>query len=121
MPNEKINFRDWAIDLLKTLSSEKEQINYQKNVPHVYVPDELICQWFDDFYACIHHKTPGNSGYERQWFIMSPHEWDKAAEEFKSNFSENELERQIQKDIVMRDKERNFNIKLDYGSRGAVD
>jgi len=35
---------------LQTLSSTEEQLDYQRNVPHVNIIDELVCGWFDDTY-----------------------------------------------------------------------
>ena len=40
--------RQNVIDILELLASPDEQIEYQRNVPHALVPDELICMWFDD-------------------------------------------------------------------------
>ena len=36
--------------LLHLLASEEEQLNYERNVPHVDITTELLCMWFDDFY-----------------------------------------------------------------------
>jgi len=38
------------IDLLKTIASPAMQKGYEVNVPVANVPDELVCQWFDDFH-----------------------------------------------------------------------
>ena len=38
------------IDILELLSSEELQLQYEKNVPHVDITNELVCMWFDDFY-----------------------------------------------------------------------
>ena len=35
---------------LQLLSSVEEQLEYQRNVPHVNITGELICGWFDDSY-----------------------------------------------------------------------
>jgi hypothetical protein len=32
------------------LSSPEEQLDYERRVPGVSVPTELVCQWFDDLY-----------------------------------------------------------------------
>ena len=40
-------YRSRVIEMLTILSSEEEQVSYQKNVPYINVPDELLCQWFD--------------------------------------------------------------------------
>ena len=39
------------VDLLKLLSSEDEQLAYEKNVSHVDITAELLCMWFDDLYC----------------------------------------------------------------------
>ena len=36
--------------MLQLIASEKEQECYQEEVPFVSVPNEMCCQWFDDFY-----------------------------------------------------------------------
>jgi hypothetical protein len=36
--------------LLRLLSSEEEQLAYERNVPHVDITAELRCMWFDDEY-----------------------------------------------------------------------
>lgn len=41
-------YRNRIVEMLTILSSEDEQRSYQKNVPYINVPDELLCQWFDD-------------------------------------------------------------------------
>jgi hypothetical protein len=35
---------------LQLLSSKEEQLQYQRNVPHVNIITELVCCWFDDAY-----------------------------------------------------------------------
>ncbi len=45
-----INLRESLIDLLRTIASVDEQLNYEKRVPIANVLDELICGWFDDLY-----------------------------------------------------------------------
>jgi len=42
--------RDSIIGLLELFSSEEEQLDYEKNVPHVDITVELVCMWFDDQY-----------------------------------------------------------------------
>lgn len=46
MQSEKIN----VINVLRTIASPEEQAKYNANVPIANVPDELIAQWFDDFF-----------------------------------------------------------------------
>lgn len=48
-PDAEYDFRKEAVELLKLLSSESEQLDYEKNVPHVDITAELVCMWFDDF------------------------------------------------------------------------
>ena len=47
---DKAGFRQMVIGLIRMLSSEVEQREYQRNVPWVNVGTELVCQWFDDLY-----------------------------------------------------------------------
>ena len=44
------NLRKSVVELLRTLASEAAQRDYQRNVPFVSVPVELVCTWFDDLY-----------------------------------------------------------------------
>jgi hypothetical protein len=37
-------------EVLQLLSSVEEQLEYQRNVPHVNIVGELICDWFDHSY-----------------------------------------------------------------------
>jgi hypothetical protein len=43
-------FRVDIVNLLNVIADFNAQIEYQEAVPRVGVPDELICQWFDDLY-----------------------------------------------------------------------
>ena len=43
------------IELLKLLASDKQQLEYEKNVPHVDITAELLCMWFDNLF---HGKPP---------------------------------------------------------------
>jgi len=38
------------VGLLQLIAREDEQKKYQEDVPFVSVPNEMCCQWFDDFY-----------------------------------------------------------------------
>ena len=38
------------VGLLQLIAREDEQDKYQQDVPFVSVPNEMCCQWFDDFY-----------------------------------------------------------------------
>jgi len=42
--------RPMILELLRLLSSEQEQLDYEANVPVADVPAELVCMWFDDQY-----------------------------------------------------------------------
>jgi hypothetical protein len=46
------------ISILQLISSPAEQSEYQRRVPWVNVANELVNQWFDDFYH------PGSSQFE---------------------------------------------------------
>ena len=48
--DDKSGSRQMVIGLLRMLSSEAEQRQYQRNVPWVNVGTELVCQWFNDLY-----------------------------------------------------------------------
>jgi hypothetical protein len=48
--DDEAGFRKMVTGLLRTISSEAEQREYQRNVPGVDVGTELVCQWFDDLY-----------------------------------------------------------------------
>ena len=50
MENQVRTFRDFVIDSLELISSERKQLEYEKNVPHVDITVELVCDWFDDSY-----------------------------------------------------------------------
>jgi hypothetical protein len=45
-----IEWRRIIREELGLLASEKEQLEYEKNVPHVDITAELLCGWFDDSY-----------------------------------------------------------------------
>ena len=38
------------INILELISSEKLQLKYEKDVPHVDITNELVSMWFDDAY-----------------------------------------------------------------------
>lgn len=42
--------RTFLIEVLDLLASEKEQLCYERNVPHVDITAELLCKWFNDSY-----------------------------------------------------------------------
>ena len=54
MPTGHPDLRPGILDLLDLLSSEDRQHEYQKSVPQVSVPTELVSMWFDD---CYHPET----------------------------------------------------------------
>lgn len=37
-------------ELLELLASEQQQLDYERDVPHVDITKELVCMWFDDLY-----------------------------------------------------------------------
>jgi hypothetical protein len=45
-----IDCRGSIINVLRLLSDPNRQLEYEQNVPHVRVTDELLCSWFDDTY-----------------------------------------------------------------------
>ena len=72
-----------VIDVLELLASPGDQIEYQNNVPHAFVPDELICMWFDDSFR------PND---QRLKDMFAENEWSTLLE-FNSRYDElhNEL------------------------------
>jgi len=50
------DFRRSATELLHLLASASAQLAYEREVPHAYVPDELISLFADDFFTL---KAPG--------------------------------------------------------------
>ena len=48
--NYESSRRRQIVELLQLFQSEQEQIDYEKNVPHVDITNELLCMWFDDQY-----------------------------------------------------------------------
>ena len=51
MPSESVDLRPGILDLLELLSSRDRQLEYERSVPHVAIPTELTCMWFDDQYV----------------------------------------------------------------------
>ena len=45
-----VELRNNVRELLLLLSSEKDQLTYESDVPHVDITVELMCMWFDDSY-----------------------------------------------------------------------
>jgi len=43
-------WRQIIIEQLRVLASERGQLEYERNVPHVDITVELVCGWFDDSY-----------------------------------------------------------------------
>ena len=43
-------WRQIMIEQLQMLASEAEQLEYERNVPHVDITNELVCGWFGDSY-----------------------------------------------------------------------
>jgi len=50
MSKQTSNSKANIIELLRTLASEEQQLEYEKNVPHVDITTEMVCMWFDDQY-----------------------------------------------------------------------
>ena len=50
MTREVPNLRSGIISVLRLLSSSEEQLDYERRVPGISIPSELVCQWFDDLY-----------------------------------------------------------------------
>ena len=51
MPIDSPDLRSGILDLLELLSSRDRQLEYERRVPQVSIPTELICMWFDDLYV----------------------------------------------------------------------
>ncbi len=67
MPPEKVNL----INILQLLASPELQKKYNNDVPQACIPDELIAQWFDDFFF------PDNDEFIS---IFSDYEWGELME-----------------------------------------
>lgn len=50
MANQTPDLRLGIIHLLRLLSSPEKQLEYERRVPGISVPVELVCQWSDDSY-----------------------------------------------------------------------
>lgn len=50
MENKIRSYRQMITEALQLLSSESQQLAYEKNVPNVDITVELLCTWFDDSY-----------------------------------------------------------------------
>ena len=61
---EFMAYRQGAIDLLEMYASAEKQRNYQRDVPDVPVPVELVCMWFDDFW---HVGEEPLGAFAEQW------------------------------------------------------
>jgi hypothetical protein len=44
------SYRECLIDVISTLASGEAFLEYEAKVPIAYVPDEIVCQFFDDHY-----------------------------------------------------------------------
>ncbi|HEX4785490.1 MAG TPA: hypothetical protein VH350_14210 [Candidatus Sulfotelmatobacter sp.] len=47
---ETSNLRPRIVHVLRLLSSSEMQLEYERRVPGISIPSELLCQWFDDSY-----------------------------------------------------------------------
>ena len=43
-------FRVDVVNLLNLIADYPSQKKYQESVPYIGIPDEIVCQWFDDLY-----------------------------------------------------------------------
>lgn len=50
MDEESPDPRPVIEELLELLSSPEQQLQYEADVPVAFVPDELVCMWFDGHY-----------------------------------------------------------------------
>jgi hypothetical protein len=48
--NLRSGIRSGIVGALQLLSSPERQLDYERRVPRVRVPTELLCMWFDDTY-----------------------------------------------------------------------
>ncbi|MGH1456519.1 MAG: hypothetical protein ACRBDI_07040 [Alphaproteobacteria bacterium] len=58
----KKNFRNNLLETLELISSKKDQLEYQKNVPVAYVSAEIFCWWEDDY------QIPKNEDWYQEAF-----------------------------------------------------
>jgi hypothetical protein len=83
------NVRLRIIELLELISSPKDQIEYQFNVPHVYVPTEIIEQWHDDVDSGNRERYRSDiySAEELSAIWEFDSVWDKTADELDSSLT----------------------------------
>ena len=91
-----MTIRQGAIDLLELYASGEKQRNYQRDVPYVTVPVELVCMWFDDFW----HVG------EEPAVAASAEQWNASIERFCQCFTAAELE-------ALKDFHQFFNTRAD--------
>ena len=94
--NEIMTSRQGAIDLLEMYASVEMQRDYQRDVPHVPVPVELVCMWFDDFWH-VGEEPP---------VAASAEEWNASIERFCQDFTAAELD-------ALKDFHQFFNTRAD--------
>jgi len=89
------NIKQGLIDVLKLFSSEKDQLEYQKNVPYVYIPDEIINQWQDwvDHDRKDRYRLDVYSQEELDAIWEFDSVWDREANRVDSNLTMEEVQR----------------------------
>ena len=81
------------IEFLELLSSAEKQIDYQKKVPHVYIPSEIICQWLDDFNSrsLKYYKSDIYSEVELNAILKFNNVWEEQANKINVKLSIEEI------------------------------
>jgi hypothetical protein len=51
MAGQAPDLRPGIVDVLRLLSSPEMQLDYERRVPGISIPSELLSQWFDDSYV----------------------------------------------------------------------
>ena len=50
MAGQTPDLRPGIVHVLRLLSSPEMQLDYERRVPGISIPSELLCHWFDDSY-----------------------------------------------------------------------
>ncbi len=58
-----------VINTVRLIADIDAQLEYEKNVPIANVPNELICQWFDDFYLS-EFEWFKNKFTKKEWLVL---------------------------------------------------
>ena len=107
MEQYKKNF----VGLLELLASKEKQDEYQKNVPHVDIADELICMWFDDFYQNGNHLKNYFNDKEIKALKEFHEYYDQRADKLPNSYKEF-WNSSIWKEIVQKAKETLKTLKI---------